>query len=80
MAGYYQYLRAEVSYGRYGHVCIFGFGRRSGWYVRPFIVGHFFGITGGNLKIGLLFATIFPVVLVFVLFVLKRMVKNPLSK
>lgn len=48
--------------------------------VGPSMVGRFSGIAGGNLKIGLLFATIFPVVLIFVLFVLKRMVENPLSK
>lgn len=46
----------------------------------PSMVGRFSGIAGGNLKIGLLFAAIFPVVLIFVLFVLKRMVENPLSK
>lgn len=38
--------------------------------VGPSMVGRFSGIAGGNLKIGLLFATIFPVVLIFVLFVL----------
>lgn len=48
--------------------------------VGPSMVGRFSGIAGGNLKIGLLFATIFPVVLIFVLFVLKRLVGNPLSK
>ena len=48
--------------------------------VGPSMVGHFSGITDGDLKIGLLFATIFPVVLIFVLFVLKRMVENPLGK
>ena len=41
----------------------------------PAMVGRFSGMAGGNLKIGLLFATIFPIVLIFVLFVLKRMVK-----
>ena len=45
----------------------------------PSMVGRFSGMAGGNLKIGLLFAAIFPVVLIFVLFVLKRMVGNPLS-
>ncbi len=48
--------------------------------VGPLMVGRFSGMAGGDLKIGLLFATIFPVVLIFVLLVLKRMVKNPLSK
>ena len=48
--------------------------------VGPSMVGRFSGIAGGNLKMGLLFATIFPVVLIFVLFVLKRMVKDPVSK
>ncbi|MCH5270320.1 MAG: MFS transporter [Lachnospiraceae bacterium] len=48
--------------------------------VGPSMVGRFSGIAGGDLKMGLLFAVIFPVVLIFVLFVLKRMVKNPVSK
>ncbi|MDE7178596.1 MAG: MFS transporter [Lachnospiraceae bacterium] len=43
--------------------------------VGPSMVGRFSGMAGGDLKIGLLFAAIFPVVLIFVLFVLKRMVK-----
>ena len=42
----------------------------------PSMVGRFSGMAGGNLKIGLFSATIFPVVLIFVLFVLKRMVKT----
>ena len=48
--------------------------------VGPSMVGRFSGMAGGDLKMGLLFATIFPIVLIFVLFVLKRMVENPLSK
>ena len=44
--------------------------------VGPSMVGRFSGMAGGDLKTGLLFAAIFPVVLIFVLFVLKRMVKN----
>ena len=47
--------------------------------VGPSMVGRFSGMAGGDLKMGLLFAAIFPVVLIFVLFVLKRMVKNPVS-
>ena len=48
--------------------------------VGPSMVGRFSGMAGGDLKMGLLFAAIFPVVLIFVLFVLKKMVENPLSK
>lgn len=48
--------------------------------VGPSMVGRFSGMAGGDLKIGLLFATIFPVVLIFALFVLKRMVENPSCK
>ena len=44
--------------------------------VGPSMVGRFSGMADGDLKIGLLFAAIFPVVLIFVLFVLKRMVKK----
>ena len=44
--------------------------------IGPSMVGRFSGMAGGNLKIGLLSATAFPVVLIFVLFVLKRMVKR----
>lgn len=44
--------------------------------VGPSMVGCFSGMAGDNLKIGLLSATTFPVVLIFVLFVLKRMVKK----
>ena len=47
--------------------------------VGPSMVGRFSGMAGGNLKIGLLFATIFPVVLIFVLCVLKRMVEKEWS-
>ena len=47
--------------------------------VGPSMVGRFSGMAGGNLKMGLLFAAIFPAVLVCVLFVLKRMVENPVS-
>ena len=47
--------------------------------VGPSMVGRFSGMAGGNLKMGLLFAAIFPVVLIFVLFVLKRMVENPIN-
>ena len=43
--------------------------------VGPSMVGRCSGMAGGDLKMGLLFAAIFPVVLIFVLFVLKRMVK-----
>ena len=42
----------------------------------PVVVGRFSGMAGGNLKIGLLSATTFPVVLIFVLYILKRMVKK----
>ena len=42
----------------------------------PSMVGRFSGMAGGNLKIGLLVATIFPAVLIFGLFVLKKMVKT----
>ncbi len=42
----------------------------------PTLVGFLSGIAGGNLKIGLLFATIFPALLVLGLFVLKMTVKN----
>ena len=47
--------------------------------VGPSMVGRFSGMAGGDLKMGLLFAAIFPVVLIFVLFVLKKMVEDPLS-
>ena len=48
--------------------------------VGPLMVGRLSGMAGSNLKIGLLFATIFPVVLVLILFVLKKMVENSLSR
>ena len=47
--------------------------------VGPSMVGLFSGMAGGDLKMGLLFAAIFPVVLILVLFVLKKMVENPLN-
>lgn len=46
----------------------------------PSLVGFLSGLAGGNLKIGLLCATIFPVLLVLGLFVLKRAVKNHQNK
>lgn len=48
--------------------------------VGPSMVGHFSVVAGGNLKIGLLTAAIFPVVLIFVLVVLKIYLKAPAKK
>lgn len=43
--------------------------------VGPSGVGFFSGIAGGNLKVGLLVAAIFPIVLILGLTVLKKQVK-----
>lgn len=40
--------------------------------ISPTMVGSVSNMTGGNLKIGLLVATVFPLILIFVLLVLDR--------
>ena len=40
--------------------------------ISPTIVGCVSNIAGGNLKLGLLVATVFPLILIFVLLVLNR--------
>ena len=47
--------------------------------VGPSIVGIFSDLAGGNLKIGLLAATFFPIVLIFGLFILKKYVNKSLN-
>ena len=48
--------------------------------VSPAMVGNLSEMVGGNLKIGLLVATIFPVVLVFGLLILKKKVSKAPSR
>ena len=48
----------------------------SGAMVSPAVVGSLSEMAGGNLKIGLLAATVFPVILVFVLLILKKKVSK----
>lgn len=44
--------------------------------VSPVVVGNLSELAGGNLKIGLLAATAFPVVLVTALFILNRRMRH----
>ena len=47
--------------------------------IGPSIVGIFSDLAGGNLKIGLLMATVFPVVLILCLLILKQSVNRSLK-
>ena len=47
--------------------------------IGPSIVGIFSNLAGGNLKIGLLVATFFPIVLILGLFILKKYVNKSLN-
>ena len=48
--------------------------------VSPTMVGSFSEMAGGNLKIGLLVATIFPIILVFGLLILKIKVSEATNR
>ena len=48
----------------------------SGAMVSPAVVGSLSEMAGGNLKTGLLAAAVFPVILVFVLLILKKKVSK----
>lgn len=45
--------------------------------VSPAMVGGISNLVGGNLKIGLLAATVFPVILIFALLLLSRKFSRP---
>ena len=47
--------------------------------IGPSIVGIFSDLAGGNLKMGLLVATFFPIVLILSLFILKKYVNKSLN-
>jgi len=47
--------------------------------VSPAMVGSLSEMAGGNLKTGLLVATVFPMVLVFGLLILKKKVSNTIN-
>ena len=54
------------------YVCVLALAGDLGAMVSPSMVGTLSEMAGGNLKAGLLAATVFPIVLVFVLFILNK--------
>ena len=76
VAGYNQYFITEMSQRRNSDVCFFALAGDLGAAVSPTMVGKFSEMSGGNLKVGLLIATVFPIILFFGLIVLNKVKKR----
>ena len=72
LAGGHQPLLPGVPQGRHRHVRLLALAGDFGATVSPAVVGTLSEWAGGNLKTGLLAATVFPLLLVGSLFVLNR--------